>query len=496
MKRARNTTHLACNGTLEILYTGSSDYVVRQVGEGGRTHEDFEDGITTDSVDLIVHFRPPLTAATSVETTLSIQYVGGKHVETPIIWRQTLQPLDKGASLILREEELEYRCYPSYNVHVKGGKILALYVSVENAMTAPTTTFDLTLQVHVNTRLEFMARQLGERGRFLAWFPPDVDPAQWGLRLDPRHIPQKTPLWFKLRGDVSGSKAYSLLGWFGGDDRLMTAFQKHAMRLGNLSEDLIILLYLHAFPNRVFEEMGWCQAPGHPIGWGASPDGVIIDAQMTWDNVPMHVASQYSKESRNTIQITRGACEFKTSRTKLTVEGYFLPQVYMEMIALQVIWCDLVRFRPSRQWDATTGAWRYNDEAHVYRIFRDPSIEARLIPLWKRAHVNQHVLKQIVCEEAFVSMRKELEQMAREQIPYRTIQVSSEDPKLETTLQEYHLYRNPKVAVMIEQQQQQQQSPWNVLAARHAELQALHPASPHFVQLIAAQIKGYAALLE
>jgi hypothetical protein len=149
MKRARNTTHLACNGTLEILYTGSSDYVVRQVGEGGRTHEDFEDGITTDSVDLIVHFRPPLTAATSVETTLSIQYVGGKHVETPIIWRQTLQPLDKGASLILREEELEYRCYPSYNVHVKGGKILALYVSVENAMTAPTTTFDLTLQVHL-----------------------------------------------------------------------------------------------------------------------------------------------------------------------------------------------------------------------------------------------------------------------------------------------------------------------------------------------------------
>lgn len=492
MKRARSTAnnnnHCACNGTLEILFTGPSDYVVRQIGNGS---DDFEDTLSTDSVDLVIHFRPPLVAAEAAAVSLSIQYQGSKHVETPVIWSQSpLLPLDQGVPLQLRAGELEYLCYPSYNAHIKDGKIVSIYVSIINATTITTGSYDLTLQIHINTRLQFIRQHLGEKGRFLAWFPPDVDPAQWGLRVDPRSIPQRTPLWFKFRGDVSGSKAYSLLGWFC-ESKPMTAFQKSAMRLGTLSEDVIVLMYCHTFPDRVYEEVGWCQAPGHPIGWGASPDGVIHDPKMNWDRVPAEVAKHYGGGggSNNGIDICRGACEFKTSRTKLVVEPYFLAQVYMEMIALQVVWCDLVRYRPmGRQWDQ--GQWHYKDEAHVYRIFRFPDVEARLIPLWKRAHTNQHAIKQLAQEEAYVCMRADLEQLARNQVPYQVIQVG---PELEPLLQAYQTYCKPSSAPAAVEEAS---SPvWTILASRHFDLQRCDPKSPLFIQLIGEQIKGYASLI-
>lgn len=492
MKRTRsnNTNHLACNGTLQVLFTGGADFVVRQVGAPC----DFEDGITTDSVDLVIHFRGGGGAGGG--GTLMLQYVGAEHVQSPLLWTQALLPLADGVPLTLREQELEYRCFPSYVAHVKnnGTVISSVYLSIDNVKTA-NDGFDLSLQVHVNTRLQFMSEHLGDRGRFLDWFPPDVDPAQWGLRVDPRRIPQRTPLWFKLRGDVSGSKAYVLLGWFS-DNKPMSAFQKSAMRLGTHSEDAIVLMYCHTFPDRTFEEVGWCPAPGHPIGWGASPDGIVTDPSMTWDQVPdPAIREGYG----NVVSITHGACEFKTSRTKLVVEPYFLAQIYMEMIALQVVWCDLVRYRPSRDWDPVAGQWRYNDEAHVYRIFRYPAMEQRLVPLWKRAHANQHILVQkIIHEEEFVAVRADLEQVARTQEPYRKITMT---PQLQSLLNAYEAYRNPRttapVPVVEREKEEEDDDPiWMTMAARHLDIKrSKRDGAAAFVQLIAQQIKDYASLL-
>lgn len=487
MKRARttNTQHLACNGTLEVLYMGRhSDFVVRQVGPNC----DFEDGFTTDSVDLVIHFRPPLPAATG--GTLIVQYVGSKCVESPTILSQPLLPLDQGVALVLRDTELEYRCFPSYNAHVKNGAVLALYVSIDNTKTsAAAGAVDLVLQPHINTRLHFMKQHLGERGRFLDWFPPDVDPAQWGLRIDPRRIPQRTPLWFKLRGDVSGSKAYSLLGWFC-DNKPMTAFQKSAMRLGTHSEDLIVLAYFHTFPDRIFEEFGWCPAPGYPIGWGASPDGMVEDPGMTWEQVPEPTRSYYYNK-KDVRPITCGACEFKTSRTKLALEAYFLAQVYMEMMALQVVWCDLVRYRPSREWNQEQGVWHYKDEAHVYRIFRDPNLEARMIPLWKRAQANQHALQKIVAEDEYVAIREHLESLAVQHQPYHKIVMTA---PLEELLRSYQDYRKPPAAAPAAAAAAPLDPIWTTMALRHEELQKCHDPV-EFIQMVAEQIKAYASLL-
>lgn len=482
-KRSRSSSslsnHLACNGTLQVTYN-QGDFIVRQVGQG-----DFEDGLSTDYVDLVVHFRPPLLKATG---TLTLQYTGTKHVERPLLWSQRLEPLDQGVPLILRENELEYRCYPTYCIHVKDNKILALYLNVENAATtALGGAYDLQLQVHYNQRLHFLPARLGsERARFLPWFPPDVDPAQWGLRLDPRRIPQRTPLWFKLRGDVSGSRAYSFLGWFVSNaGKPMTAFQKSAMRLGSFSEDLILLAYCYQFPNRTFEEVGWCPAPGHPIGWGASPDGIIHDPDMNWDKVPEKIAAQYESQ-KDSINITRGACEFKTSRTKLVVEPYFLAQVYMEMISLETIWCDLVRYRPSRSWNDSENAWQYHDEAHVYRIFRDKEMEARLIPLWKHAYVNQHVLEKVAKEAAYVKIRADLEDMARKEEPYAKIEVEKH-PELEKLFAEVMLPTVLEAAVEEEEEEDD-------LNSRHQKIMKTEDAST-FIQLVAAQMRDYSDLL-
>lgn len=499
MKRSRpsNTNHLACNGTLEVRYTGPSDFIVRQIGQG-----DFEDGLNTDSVDLVIHFRPPLAAPMG---TLIVDYVGAKHVENTQLCAQPLLPLNQGQELVLRAQELEYRCYPRYNIHVKDGKIMSLHLSVENTNTNSNGgggdgSYDLVLQLHVNTRLEFMARHLGKRGRFLEWFPPDVDPAQWGLRIDPRKIPQRTPLWFKLRGDVSGSKAYSFLGWFfSNSPGVFNAFQKSAMRLGTFSEDLIVLIYCSEFPDRIFEEVGWCPAIGYPVGWGASPDGLVMDPQMSWDQVPPALRKHYEKGEIPLREISYGACEFKTSRTKLGAEGYFLAQIYMEMIALQVVWCDLVRYRPAREWNADEGRWMYNDMAHVYRVFRDPAMESRLLPLWKRAQANQHALAKLIQEPEFVQIRFDLEQQARQLEPYRIIKVA-EQPLLEELLLEYQAYKKGFDNLVVPEQQQQQlseqqQLDWILLESRHLELQRHTPGSPAFIQLIGEQIKGYASLL-
>lgn len=497
-ERSNSAKYEACNGTLRF-YCSTGDFVVRQLGPDGA---DFEDGISQDSLDFVMHFRPPLEPERAARTVVAVRYQGAKYVANSVLFSHLLEPLESGVPLVLREQELEYRCYDTYALHVKQGRVYALHLSVENAMTSGPSdgTFDLRLQVHVDTRLRFLRTHLGQRAVFLNWFPSDVDPALYGLRVDPRRIPQRTPLWFKLRGEVTGSRAYALLGYYL-ESGPMTFVQKGQMRLGTFSEDLLLLTYLYRFPDRTFYEMGWCPAPAqppgrYPLGWGASPDGAMLDPQMTWERLPPEIAAQYeTPESRAGIDITRGGVEFKTSRAKLCMEPYFLAQVYMCMIALGVVWWDVVRYRVSRTWDAERDAWRYDDTAHVYRVYRDRALEDRLIKLWKHAQTNQHVLVETVKEPAFVAMRADLKRMAQDAKPYAVVHVAQE-PALSETLQAYAEYKTQMV--IPDAPMPVQSTPgtdWDTLATRLQELRTLPRDSPRFTQLVSEQIQEYASLL-
>jgi hypothetical protein len=169
--------------------------------------------------------------------------------------------------------------------------------------------------------------------------------------------------------------------------------------------------------------------------WGASPDGVIVDPEMSWNKVPADVAKNYSKSG---IDITHGACEFKTSRTKLGMEAYFYPQLYMEMISLNVVWADLIRYRPERMYDQNTKEWTYKDVAHVYRVYRDKQTEDLLMELWARAQTNYSKLKEIVQEEAYVRLRLYFDRKAETLEPTDVIQMT---PETEYMYKQYYAYK-------------------------------------------------------
>jgi hypothetical protein len=175
--------------------------------------------------------------------------------------------------------------------------------------------------------------------------------------------------------------------------------------------------------------MGWCPAPPpYPKSWGASPDGLQsapseqIVKHMPKELWELAAASRHGKESTGGER-TWGALEIKTSRTKLTMEPYFYPQVYMEMISLGVYWADLIRYKPG-----------YG--AYIYRIYRDAKIEQALFGLWKRAFANADRLQAIVQEPEFVKMRDYFTREANKIKPIDKI----EEPK--EVLAEYTAYKN------------------------------------------------------
>ncbi len=457
MKRTRGEhgilTKTCCSGTLDFQICGGiDDFAVKQLS----SQEDLTFDQGADSIDFVIYFRPPVTRAHAEQAHVSIHYVGLQETPNKHIFGQYALPAPPtgGERLVLRQDELEYEIFETHQLRVssKGALIDSMYVTIENNLTESKTRNDLLLHPHVDMKLDFFTTHLGEHACFLDWFPADIDPKLYGLEIDSRKIPQRTPLWFKLRGEVSGSKAYSLIGFFipakhtkDGTNynfykgSAFTATAKLAMRLGTLSEDSCMLMYLCEYPEKRFFELGWCPAPtGYPVGWGASPDGLIEDKNMDWSMVPDDIKAHYPDAQRSAFNITMGACEFKTSKTKLSMEAYYFPQVYMEMIALNVVWCDLVRYRPSRSYNQLTKEWITDSTAHVYRIYRHKPTEEALVKLWSRASANTQKIQDIVMEESFVKMRDYFSDLAQRMPVHHVLAMK---PSTQTLLAQYEAKR-------------------------------------------------------
>ena len=402
-------THLSCKNTLEFTLTNMQvcETTVKTLKEDG----DCE-------TDIILSFTPALTLQHAMQAHVRLLRLK----DNCIIFSQYVFPSnEKPEYLEIHEEELNYVLFPAHQLHVDriNETVTKLFISLVDRTTdmRELSVLEPMVDVHANAQL-FPPAQY----KFLNWFPCNVDPAMYGLRIDPRTIPQRTPLWFKLRGEVTGTKAYTLLGfwvptksqdpnWSFFKPGTFTPFAKAAMRLGSLSEDAALLTYFSHFKDRAYEEVGWCGAPSPlPKSWGASPDGIVTippaplgpgglapfqSVDDTLGNFS-HANSPPPKAGAN----SRGALEIKTSRTKLSMEAYFYPQIYMEMIVLNVQWTDLIRYQPG------TGA-------NIYHVKRDPKIEEELIRLWKYAFAKADRLQEIVLEPDFKRMRVFFEQEAR-----------------------------------------------------------------------------------
>lgn len=476
-------------GEFEFLVHGVPDYVVRS------PKIDFA---TNDSVDFSIHFRPHVTLPVAWPVHVDI-YHGGRH-----IFGQTIA-VTEGKSLVLRNEELEYELYETYQLKVSNKRrtIETMYLTIENVNTNPRA--DMVLVPRVDTKMTLLPSLVGARAQFLTWFPPDVDPALYALKVDPRTVPQKCPLWPRLRGELTGSKTYILLGFFVPPKPTPYKFgafvefdpkTRARMRLGSLSEDHVMMMYLHVYSCKLFFEMGYCPAPpppAYPAGWGASPDAMIGDPDMTWDKVPEDVASQYSETERDSIDITRGAGEFKTSETSLEMMAYYYSQCYLEMISLNVVWCDLVKFRRRKCMDPTSKRVKYENSARVYRIYRHKATERLLIKLWKYALSNRDRLQDVVMEDGFVKIRDYFERMAA-QHEYTPMDMS---PGLEEAYEQYEAYMTecttPKRCTS--RREVEEGGGDDELCHRATKIARCEDRGLK-TQLIAQQIEGYATLLK
>lgn len=321
----------------------------------GSLEGELDDG-NTDAIDYVIHFRPPIERSRGCQVFVSFQYQGNSRVFTRELFGRFVWPKNqKSQRVVLRSNELEYEVFETHQLRIEktvenNEVICAMYVRLINATTSVDPRYDLLLCADVSVSIPEIEP--------LSWFPPDVDPAQWGLSIDSRMIPQRTALWFALRGELSGSRAYKLLGYFA--DAPLSG-SNHRMRLGTYSEEEACIVYKDAFPRRQLKEVGWCGASKpYPKQWGASPDMLLIDKDAERE-------TQYPQ-----YDYWQGVLEIKTSSTKTSMEDYFYPQLYMEMIATQSVFADVIRYCP-------------NNVAHVYRVKRDMAIEQMLISLWKRA---------------------------------------------------------------------------------------------------------------
>jgi hypothetical protein len=84
----------------------------------------------------------------------------------------------------------------------------------------------------------------------------------------------------------------------------------------------------------------------------------------------------------------------------------------MEMIATNTLWCLVVRMRGNR-------------DARVYRVFRHPLVERRIVELLKYAAARARTIESVVQEPPFVEMRACFDEIAR-RMPFAQITLSAE----------------------------------------------------------------------
>lgn len=322
------------------------------------------------------------------------------------------EPQAPAATRVLMDRKyLVYETYTLAQDTEEAGITFALYVQIQRQK-----------HVHVDMGLAWVGKHVRRLKNVTTFHPWDIDVTKYGLKLDSRTVPQRTPLWFSLRG-MTGTRAYTLLGYFVPSkeedpnwtidgDKQFSPSQKSLMRFGVDSEDKALMLYAHHFPEVEVQLTGLCKAttlsPRPPAGaggtnlpsdWGASPDGLIVDPSHTWDDIPQKTR-QYWDESEWKGRAAHGVLEIKCTPNgnDLSMHAYYFPQIYMEMMCAQTLWVDVMRYS--------------RNGARVYRVYRHKPTEDTLVSLLKYAQSNAHRLRDILQEEPFVKIRDYFERLA------------------------------------------------------------------------------------
>jgi len=428
-----------------VVTGGLQFYVVTKSGDHHAIEpkvlsKPFEALSEVDNVDYGLYFRPPIRSAKQCTLYATLADDNTVFFSTPLYPRAT-------PSETMRLMDRVYAVFETHQLSQSEDETMtyAVYIQFDTGGAGkPQPSVDMTLH--------FFAENFGARFKRVPYFPYDVDPAQYGLKVNSRQISQRTPLWFKLRGEVSGSVASKYVGfwvpskakapnWSIDNKEVFSAQSRANMRMGTLSEEYaIMLLLMNTPPTTAVELVGYCDAPHppYPYGYGASPDGLLSDTAMTWESVPESIRQHLDCAA---FDPTRGVLEIKSSTKSLNMEAYFYPQVYMEMISTNTCWCDLVRYCKSSDYDGEKEQWTYEHTARVYRIYRHMPTEQILLALIKRAHANKANLQEIVQDESYRQIRAYFTTLAKS-LPYREISITDDN-----MFQSYDAYKRQAVGV-------------------------------------------------
>lgn len=461
-------------------------------------------GDTRYPTDDIAHcglfLDPPLSLDHLSEATLDVFYAGK-------------DPIGRGhIKIALGGKADTYECVElqeTFFYHVFKTHTLQLTIDQKSVACIEITLQNAQLMAMDNTPLLALVQDVthwftvnfGDRFIGQPYYPanPAVMEALAGLPegIRSQDVPQRTPYWFKLRGIVTGSKAYKLCGFFP-TNRAFTRDDLKRMRFGRLKEDYVCGVYLQNTPQNVkVQALGLVPYTERP-GWGASPDGLIIDDEMTWDHPDIPEWTRADYENHPNVDITRGALEIKCSQANCLMRDYYYPQVYLEMMSLGAAWADVVRYNEYKMSDGN-GTWSTKRECRIYRVYRHKPTEDQILEcIITSLNTPENRRKALWKTKAFVSLRNYLEDLAAN-LRYRKV------PASEELYNSYHSYFElPTIEEsMIEDESPQhhdKRTRLNDVEERQLDIFRLYERedapSKEFVGLLIDQVKDLLGMLE
>lgn len=373
-----------------------------------------------DVVFFEVEFEPPLEEDTVSQSMLRI---GSIHKADHVFFLPIMPPNQDHHPVsfphadpipitywIFETHAVRYRYLKTKSTNVTRTVVSSMEFSLENNQTSQRTPSTFKIEMGLDPTFHILPLLLGkERYVGTHFFPldPDVD---IGKAISTELIPQRTPRWYGLRGEVGGSTVSKLLGfWPYSSSSSFDAKKQNQMRFGRIREMDLLLIYMHNLSeNAVFHEKGWLQHYGHS-DWGCSPDGYIVEPETPADAVSVKIQAAYPD-----LDITKGVVEFKASFFTRKMEAYFIPQVYWEMMCCGTMWGDLVRYMERN--GRVGSVVKKLIECFAYRIHRNPKVEAVLVARVEEAYKvlktqGEEALAQLVQQAHFVSFRERLKRV-------------------------------------------------------------------------------------
>lgn len=346
-------------------------------GENARIQFTILDGKTfrnqkNDAMTLKWTFDPPVAQEIAAQTTICISFFPSNQ---PEFCRFALDPAPlgqgPGQEINLLDGRFRYRVFPSHAVQLVAGdsdRISTAYLQLSNAQFRGDASLPIVAH-DPNLGLGFYREALGEdatRFQGLPWFPPDF-PTTIPLPIPSSQLPQRHPMWWKMRGSLTGSKIPRYLGYYIPEPGSKEKFSMDALhsrefgpwqaaqvREGRILEDFVVLVLLRHHPDMRIAETGYWPSPADPHQCGASPDG-IVDGE--------------------------GCLEIKCSRWNCKYSGAHVAQVVWEMMCTELKWGDLVRFRRGTRKEDT----HVTMECKTIRLRWDAELERETLRLVKQA---------------------------------------------------------------------------------------------------------------